>query len=143
MSDFLRLLEVQPQLVEDNKLACQFENGSRIVSLPGKEATVRGFSGADLIIEDEAARVLDDLYYSIRPMLAVSGGRLILMSTPFGKRGHFFEEWENGGGGWLGASGGHRREVPTNHVRVPGGGAGQHRRLVVSARVRMRVRGDG
>jgi hypothetical protein len=22
------------------------------------------------------------------------------MSTPFGKRGHFFEEWENGGNSW-------------------------------------------
>jgi len=28
-------------------------------------------------------------------MLAVSGGRLVLMSTPFGKRGHFFEAWSN------------------------------------------------
>lgn len=53
-----------------------------------------------LIIEDEAARGPDDLYRAVRPMLAVSGGRLILMSTPFGKRGHFFEEWEQGGPGW-------------------------------------------
>lgn len=29
-------------------------------------------------------------------MLAVSNGKLILMSTPFGKRGHFYEEWTNG-----------------------------------------------
>jgi len=33
-------------------------------------------------------------------MLAVSGGRLILMSTPYGKRGHFFEEWTTGGNSW-------------------------------------------
>ena len=26
-------------------------------------------------------------------MLAVSGGRLILLSTPYGKRGHFYEAW--------------------------------------------------
>jgi len=44
--------------------------------------------------------VPDDLYFAIRPMLAVSGGRLILMSTPFGKRGHFFKEWTEGGGTW-------------------------------------------
>jgi hypothetical protein len=31
-------------------------------------------------------------------MLAVSNGRLILMSTPFGKRGHFYEEWTSGDG---------------------------------------------
>jgi hypothetical protein len=29
-------------------------------------------------------------------MLAVSNGKLILMSTPFGKRGFFYEEWTNG-----------------------------------------------
>jgi hypothetical protein len=33
-------------------------------------------------------------------MLAVSGGRLILMSTPFGKRGFYFKEWSEGGPGW-------------------------------------------
>lgn len=87
----------QPELVEDNKLSLTMTNKSRIVSLPGSEGTIRGFSGAALIIEDEAARVPDDLYFAVRPMLAVSGGRLILMSTPFGKRGHFFKEWTEGG----------------------------------------------
>jgi hypothetical protein len=33
-------------------------------------------------------------------MLAVSRGRIILMSTPSGKRGHFHEEWVNGGDSW-------------------------------------------
>ncbi len=47
-----------------------------------------------LIIEDEAGYVEDGLYRAIRPMLAVSGGRLILLSTPNGRRGHFFEAWE-------------------------------------------------
>jgi hypothetical protein len=53
-----------------------------------------------LIIEDEASRVEDPLYRTMRPMLAVSRGRLILMSTPYGKQGHFFEEWTNGGRDW-------------------------------------------
>jgi hypothetical protein len=34
-------------------------------------------------------------------MLAVSGGTLWMMSTPFGKRGFFWEEWAHGGEGWL------------------------------------------
>ena len=38
-------------------------------------------------------------------MLAVSNGRLILMSTPYGKRGHFHEAWQEGGD-W------HRVEIP-------------------------------
>lgn len=74
----------------------ELENGSRIVALPGEEETIRGFSGVDLLIIDEASRVKDDLYYSVRPMLAVSGGDIILLSTPHGKRGFFFEEWTNG-----------------------------------------------
>jgi hypothetical protein len=46
-----------------------------------------------LLIIDEAARVPDDLYFAVRPMLAVSGGRLLLLSTPFGQRGFFYEAW--------------------------------------------------
>ena len=77
----------------ETALTLQLHNRSRIVSLPGKEQTVRGFSGVSLLIVDEAARVDDELYYAVRPMLAVSQGRMILLSTPFGKRGFFFNEW--------------------------------------------------
>lgn len=96
VTEFLNSLSVKPKLTEDNKLSCALENKSRIVSLPSSETTIRGFSSVDLIVEDEAARVSDDLYRTVRPMLAVSNGRLILMSTPFGKRGHFYEEWHSG-----------------------------------------------
>ena len=67
--------------------------GSRVIALPGTEKTVRGFSGVDLLVIDEAARVADDLYLSVRPMLAVSGGRLVALTTPWGKRGWFYDEW--------------------------------------------------
>jgi hypothetical protein len=33
-------------------------------------------------------------------MLAVSEGRLIAMSTPFGRRGWFFDAWQLGGASW-------------------------------------------
>jgi hypothetical protein len=75
------------------QLSLELANGSRVVSLPSSEGGIRGFSGVRLLVIDEAARVPDDLYRAVRPMLAVSGGRLIAMSTPFGKRGFFFEEW--------------------------------------------------
>jgi hypothetical protein len=100
VTGLLDRLEVKPQLVEDNKLSCELSNGARIISLPSSEGTIRGFSGARLIIEDEAAWVDDDLYFAIRPMLAISKGRLMLMSTPFGKRGHFYKEWTSEGDGW-------------------------------------------
>jgi hypothetical protein len=78
----------------ENALSLKLENGSRIVSLPGKEGTIRGMSGVRLLIIDEASRVPDALYMSVLPMLAVSGGRLALLSTPFGTRGFFWEAWK-------------------------------------------------
>ena len=101
VTDFLEKLEPQPVLDEDNRLSFMLDNGSRVVSLPGRGETVRGFSAPRLVVEDEAAFVEDGVYGAVRPMLAVSGGRLILMSTPFGKRGHFFEAWKDGGPEWL------------------------------------------
>jgi hypothetical protein len=96
MSGFYRDLGRPVSAVAERKLSLELENGSRIVTLPGSEKTVRGFSGAALLVVDEAARVDDSLYYAVRPMLAVSGGSLMMLSTPFGKRGAFFEEWTNG-----------------------------------------------
>lgn len=81
---------IPPQ--QESALRLELTNGSRIVSLPGKEGTIRGYSGVKLLVVDEAARVPDALYYSVRPMLAVSGGRLVCLSTPFGQRGFFYQE---------------------------------------------------
>jgi hypothetical protein len=97
-SGYLNLLSERPERAEDTRLSLRLENGSRVVSLPGSEATIRGFSSVSLLIVDEAARVEDALYYSVRPMLAVSRGRLLALSTPFGKRGWFFKEWSEGAG---------------------------------------------
>jgi hypothetical protein len=91
----------------EKKLSLELENGSRIITLPGSEKTIRGFSGAALLLVDEASRVDDGLYYAVRPMLAVSGGALIMLSTPFGRRGVFFEEW-TGGSEWR------RFEIPAS-----------------------------
>jgi hypothetical protein len=79
------------------KTGMELTNGSRIEALPGSsERTIRGFSGVSLLVVDEAARVLDDLVFALRPMLAVSGGLLMMLSTPYGKRGVFWEEWTSG-----------------------------------------------
>ena len=83
----------------ESALRLELANGARVLSLPGDESTVRGFSEVELLIIDEAARVPDSLYYAVRPMLAVSQGRLVALSTPFGKRGWFCEEW-HGTGVW-------------------------------------------
>jgi hypothetical protein len=99
-SGFARKLGIRPKGDGDNEISLALPNGSRIVGLPGSEATIRGFSAVALLLVDEAARVSDELYLAIRPMLAVSGGALWLMSTPYGKRGFFYEAWEHGGPEW-------------------------------------------
>src|SRR5262245_14689621 len=88
----------------------QFTHTSRIVCLPCKEETIRGYARVHLLIIDEAARVPDDIYRAVRPMLAVSNGRLICLSTPYGKRGFFHDAWSRGGADWS------RIEVPADKI---------------------------
>jgi hypothetical protein len=83
----------------ETALTLELANGSRVISLPGDESGIRGYSGVALLVIDEAARVPDALYCSVRPMLAVSRGRLVCLSTPFGKLGWFHDEW-HGAGDW-------------------------------------------
>lgn len=83
----------------ESALTLTLENGSRLVCLPGSESTVRGYSGVRLLIVDEASRVDDELMTAIRPMLAVSGGGIIALSTPAGKRGWWWDAW-SGSGDW-------------------------------------------
>lgn len=91
-----RSLADAPKLLSDAVTKLDFGNGSRIEALPGKEQNIRGFSGAALLVLDEAARVPDELYFAVRPMLAVSGGRVVLLSSPHGSRGFFYHEWSQG-----------------------------------------------
>lgn len=83
-----------PHFRYESALQLELDNRSRVIALPGVEATVRSYSGARLIVFDEMARILDDLYKAMRPMIAVSGGMMVGASTPFGKRGCFYEAWE-------------------------------------------------
>jgi hypothetical protein len=83
---------------------------SRIVSLPCKDETIRGFSHVRLLVIDEASRVPDGLYRAVRPMLAASQGRLVCLSTPNGKQGFFYDAWAHGGPDW------HRIEVPARDI---------------------------
>jgi hypothetical protein len=81
-------------------------NGSRIITLPGSHDTIRGYSGPSLVLVDEASQTDDSLFPTLSPMLSVSSGRLIMLSTPFGCRGEFWRQWTEGGDRW------ERYEVP-------------------------------
>lgn len=96
--EFYRQVQTPIPTHAESALRMELGNGSRIISLPGTESTVRGYSQVRLLVVDEASRVLDPLYYAIRPMLSVSAGRLIALSTPFGTRGWFHQEYTQGEG---------------------------------------------
>src|SRR2546425_8579213 len=98
---FLSRLGVKRRGDGGNKISLLLPNGSRIVGLPGTEATDRGFSGVRLLLVDEASRVNEDLYLAMLPVLAVSGGDIWLISTPFGQRGFFYRALMESGPGWL------------------------------------------
>jgi len=69
------------------------ENGSQIVSLPDSQETIRGFSAPRLIVVDEAAFASPEVFKALEPMMSVSGGTIILLSTPNGQTGYFYEQW--------------------------------------------------
>ncbi len=81
------------EIKQHSVLYLELSNGSRILALPGKEATVRGYSAVRLLIINEASKVPDDLYRTVRPMVAISQGQIICMTTPFGRQGFFYKEW--------------------------------------------------
>jgi hypothetical protein len=97
--DLFAALDRPVGVTAESALRLELANGSRVVALPGDERNIRCFSGVALLVIDEAARVADALYYAVRPMLAVSQGQLVALSTPFGKRGWFHDAW-HGDGTW-------------------------------------------
>jgi Terminase large subunit, T4likevirus-type, N-terminal len=96
--DNYKKLPNMPEANQESLTRLALANGSRIVSLPGSERTTRGYSGATLVIMDEAARVPEELLAAVRPTLASTNGRFFALSTPKGKRGWFYEQWTRGEG---------------------------------------------
>ncbi|GAA2092605.1 terminase large subunit domain-containing protein [Brevibacterium salitolerans] len=99
VASLYRGMREMPRLKRSNASEMGLANGSRIVSLPGSEGGIRGFAGVRLLIVDEASRVDDDVFASALPMVA-SDGQVIALSTPWGRRGWFFELHEETANGW-------------------------------------------
>jgi hypothetical protein len=78
----------------ERRTGLELSNGSIIEALPAVERTTRGYS-VDLLIVDEAAGVPDMDYHGILPALIATRGEQVLLSTPRGKRGFFYELWHS------------------------------------------------
>lgn len=94
-----RLFEAEYGLFKGTitKTECNLANGTRILSLPtGKTgAFVRCYT-VDVLIADEAAYIAEPVWVAVKPMLATSFkarglGWEILLSTPFGKGGFYYD----------------------------------------------------
>jgi hypothetical protein len=87
----------QLQAVTNSVMSFEIGNGSRILSKPCSANTTIGYT-IDLLILDEAARIPDEVYAPLRPMLAIARskgrGNLLVLSTPNGKRGWFWDAWK-------------------------------------------------
>jgi hypothetical protein len=68
-SELLVKLDIKPKGDGDNAVSLLLPNGSRIVGLPGRETTTRGFSAVSMLLFDEASRVSDEVYQALRPSL--------------------------------------------------------------------------
>ncbi len=86
-------------LESEGRTYLEFSGGGRIIALPAHPEGVRGYT-AVMVVFDEAAYIPEELYVAARPMLAVTRGRILAISTPAGKRGWFWREWHEGGGYW-------------------------------------------
>ena len=121
---FYRLLGRPRGAASERETSLTTEAGSRLIALAGGGeggATLRGMS-ADLLLIDEASRVPDDVYAAARPFVAVTGGRVLLLSTPWTTEG-FFAGAALGKDGWL------VRRVPADGVLDPGFLDGERRSM--------------
>ena len=90
---------VEPDVKMQSLTRLETSRGARCIAMPMTEG-VRGLSKVSLAVLDEASRIDDSMQAAVRPMLSVSNGRLILLSTPFGKRGVLWEAWSGAAGVW-------------------------------------------
>ena len=72
------------------------KNGSAIHCLPAGETGygIMGFT-IDLLIADEAAFIPEEVWLSVIPALAITRGEIWLLSTPFVKKGYYYECFSN------------------------------------------------
>ncbi len=87
-------------LEAEGRTYLELKGGGRVIALPENPEGVRGYS-AHLVVLDEAAYVAEDLYIAVRPMLAMTGGKILALSTPAGTRGWFWREWVSESEDWV------------------------------------------
>jgi len=85
---------IAAKVLRKSSSVIQIANGSSIVATPNNPDRIRGYTADDIYL-DEAAHFLNDepVMRAIKPMLSATQGHFTVTSTPFGKRGLFWEQY--------------------------------------------------
>lgn len=89
-------------LVKQAADECSMKNGSKIYSLPNSPSGVRGIpqvTGIDVYLDEFAHYTTpadEKMWAALVRNMAVGGGDFRIGSTPFGRRGKFYEIWSDG-----------------------------------------------
>lgn len=97
-----------PAAIRSTMTELELANGGRLICAPSDSDTIRGFSAVDLLIFEEAAFMLDDVITAVMPMRA-DNGKIVMISTPAGRAGLFYELW----------TGGKVRKVSARSINIP------------------------
>jgi hypothetical protein len=81
-------------LIRQSLSELAWSNGSRVKAKADSPRGSRGFT-PNMIVVDEGAQVSDELYLSIKPMMVLGQSEMMVLSTPFGKHGWFFDIWDD------------------------------------------------
>ena len=90
--------QIKTKADKPTKHELKLKNGSIIRCLPTGDSGygIRGYT-IDRLYADEAAFIKEDVWAAVTPMLATTGGDIILLSTPLGKDNYFYRMFENDG----------------------------------------------
>lgn len=90
-----------PRPPYESRTELELPSGSFIVALPGTGGASRSYAAVSLLIVDEAARVESEAVDAATPTQStVEGARIVALSSPYGKRGVFYDWWTRGGDEW-------------------------------------------
>jgi hypothetical protein len=79
-------------VTHETTLHLELGNGSRLISLPGSEDTVVGYSPVAIYL-DEAAATPSDLIEALMPSVAATKGSIIALTSAKAASGWFYEVW--------------------------------------------------
>jgi len=87
--------EISKKHTDTNKTKITFKNKSKLMARPVGNTgdAVRGFTG-DVLIVDEASRMPPLMWMAAKPILLMTGGEIWMCSTPAGKEGYFWKQYD-------------------------------------------------